>query len=396
MKNIVNCTLFFLIVYPKYQNKVSMEIIIKEVTDPKDLNLFIKFPDNLYKGCKYFVPAIHRNQFSTLSKETNPAFEHCEARYWLAFSENEIVGRVAGIINHRYNQERKSGYVRFGWLDFIEDEKVLMALLQQVEKWATEKRLQYCHGPLGFTSFDASGVLVDGFDEWPTSFGHYNYPYYDKMLKNAGYEKDIDWVEFNIKVPAVLPPKVLTSADLIARRYSLRNAPLKNKTDIGKYADEVFKLLNTVYKDIYGFSTLNQAQIANLTKEFLSFLHPDYVSFILNEKDEIVAFGIVMPSLAKALKKAGGKLFPFGILHILYALHNNDTVDMLLIGVRPDYQNKGVHALIFSKIGQTLIRKGIKQVETNRELENNQKVQQLWAGYELRQHKRARCYLKKL
>lgn len=373
-----------------------MEIIIKEVTDPKDLNLFIKFPDQLYKGCKNYIPPIHHDQLLTLSKEKNPAFDHCEARYWLAFSGNDIVGRIAGIINHRYNQERKSSYVRFGWLDFIEDEKVLQALLQQVEKWAAEKGLQYCHGPLGFTSFDASGVLIDGFDELPTSFGHYNYPYYDKMLKNAGYEKDIDWVEFNIKVPAVLPPKVLTSADLIARRYSVRNAPLKNKKDIGKYADEVFKLLNTVYKDIYGFSTLTQAQIAKLTKEFLSFLSPDYVSFILNEKDEMVAFGIVLPSLAKALKKARGKLYPFGVLHILYALHFNDTIDMLLIGVRPDYQNKGVHALIFSKIGQTFIRKGIIHVETNRELENNQKVQQLWAGYEVRQHKRARCYLKKL
>ena len=373
-----------------------MEIVIKEVISQKDLNLFIKFPDQLYNGCKYYIPAIHRNQFSTLSQKKNPAFEHCEARYWLAFSENEIVGRVAGIINHRYNQERKSNYMRFGWLDFIEDDKVLKALLSEVEKWAVEKGLQYCHGPLGFTSFDASGILIEGFDEWPTSFGNYNFPYYHRMLQNAGYEKEVDWVEFNIKVPAEVPQKILTASNLISKRYSLRNAHLSNTKDVGKYANEVFELLNTVYKEIYGFSTLNQAQIANLTKEFLTFLNPDYVSFILNENDEIVAFGIVMPSLAKALKKARGKLYPFGILHILYALHFNDTIDMLLIGVRPDYQNKGVHALIFSKIGQTFIRKGIKHVETNRELENNQKVQQLWSGYEVRQHKRARCYIKKL
>ncbi|MBW6480210.1 MAG: N-acetyltransferase [Bacteroidales bacterium] len=373
-----------------------MKIVIKEVTDQKDLHRFIKFPDQLYKSCNYYIPAIHRNQFSTLSKEKNPAFEHCEARFWLAFSENEIVGRVAGIINHRYNQERKSSYMRFGWLDFIEDENVLKALMSEVEKWAVEKGLQSCHGPLGFTSFDASGVLIEGFDECPTSFGHYNFPYYDKMLLNAGYEKEVDWVEFNIKVPDEIPQKILTASNLISKRYSLRNAPLRDKKDIGKYAKEVFELLNTVYKDIYGFSTLTQAQITNLTKEFLSFLSPDYVSFILNEKDEMVAFGIVLPSLAKALKKARGKLYPFGFLHILYALHFNDTIDMLLIGVRPDYQNKGVTALIFSKIGQAFFRKGIKQIETNRELENNHKVQQLWAGYELRQHKRARCYIKSL
>ncbi len=377
-------------------NQETSKIIVKEVSGPGNLRLFIKFPDDLYKGCKYYIPFIHSSQISVLSKENNPAFEHCEARYWLAFSDNEIVGRVAGIINHRYNQERKSSYMRFGWLDFIEDDKVLKALLSEVEKWAAEQGLQYCHGPLGFTSFDASGVLIEGFDEWPTSFGHYNFPYYDKMLQNAGYKKDVDWIEFNIKVPDILPPKVITAAKLVEKRYSLHNASLKNKSDIGKYANEVFELLNTVYKDLHCFSSLTPAQIKDLTKDFMSFMQPNYVSFILNNKDEVVAFGIVMPSLTKALKRAKGKLYPFGILHILYALHYNDTVDMLLIGVRPDYQNKGVHALIFSKIGQTFISKGIKQVETTRELENNHKVQQLWAGYEVRQHKRARCYIKKL
>lgn len=373
-----------------------MEIMLKEVRDHKNLDLFIKFPDNLYRGCNYYIPAIHNNQFLTLSKEKNPAFEHCEARYWVAFSGNKILGRVAGIINHRYNKEKQTSCMRFGWLDFIENENLLKTLLQQVENWAREKEMTYIHGPLGFTSFDASGVLVEGFDEWPTSFGHYNFPYYDKMLQNAGYKKDVDWLEFNIEVPDALPPKVLTAADLIAKRYSLRNASLKNKNDIGKYANEVFELLNTVYKDLHCFSSLTPAQIKDLTKDFMSFMQPNYVSFILNNKDEVVAFGIVMPSLTKALKKAKGKLYPFGILHILYALHYNDTVDMLLIGVRPDYQNKGVHALIFSKIGQTFISKGIKQVETTRELENNHKVQQLWAGYEIRQHKRARCYIKEL
>jgi hypothetical protein len=373
-----------------------MEITVIEVTDKKGLEDFIRFPDRLYKKSRYYVPALHNNQYATLSPEKNPALEHCEARYWLAFSGEKIVGRIAGIINHRYNQEQKTAQMRFGWLDFIEDENVVKVLLQQIENWAIEKESSYINGPLGFTTFDASGILIDGFDEWPTSFGHYNFPYYDIMLQNAGYKKDVDWVEFNIKVPEKLPTKVLTAADLISKRYSVRNASLKNKKDIAKYADEVFELLNTAYKEIKYFSTLSEPQKKLLKKDFLSMMHPGYVSIILNEKEEVVAFGIVMPSLARALKKSGGKLFPFGILHILYALHYNDTVDMLLIGVRPDYQNKGVHALIFSKIGQTFIRKGIKQVETTRELENNHKVQQLWAGYELRQHKRARCYKKEL
>ncbi|MFN2394298.1 MAG: N-acetyltransferase [Bacteroidales bacterium] len=373
-----------------------MEITIKEVTDKKEFDDFILFPDRLYKESHYYVPALHSNQYATLSPEKNPAFEHCEALYWLAFSGEQIVGRIAGIINHRYNQEQKTAQMRFGWLDFIEDKNVLQALLNQAESWAREKEMKYINGPLGFTTFDASGVLIEGFNEWPTSFGRYNFPYYDKMLQNAGYKKDIDWVEFIIKIPEKLPPKLLTAAKLIAKRYSVKNASLRNKKDISKYASEVFELLNTVYKEIKYFSTLSEAQKKLLKEDFLSMMHPDYISVILNEKDEVVAFGIVMPSLAKAMKKAKGKLYPFGILHILYALHFNDTVDMLLIGVRPDYQNKGIHALIFSKIGQTFIRKGIKQVETTRELENNHKVQQLWAGYEVRQHKRARCYRKEL
>lgn len=373
-----------------------MDCFLEEVTSPRALKKFVRFPDTLYKGCRYYVPALHQNQLTTLSDDKNPAFEHCEARYWLVLAEGKVVGRVAGIINHQYNKERGVKYLRFGWLDFIEDKDVFSHLMKAVEDWGREAGMEYLHGPLGFTSFDVSGVLVEGFDEWPTSFGRYNFPYYDTFLSAAGYQKDVDWIEFNIRVPEQMPQKVLVAAELIRRRYAVRNVPLNNKGDLKAYAGEVFSLLNTVYSNLYGFSTLNPKQIENLTGEFLSMIHPDYVSVVLNEQDELVAFALVMPSLTRALKAAGGRLFPFGFLRILWALRFNDAADMLLIGVKPEYQNKGIHALIFEKIGKTFYQKGIKSIETTRELEENNKVKQLWVGYEPRQHKRSRCYIKKL
>jgi len=373
-----------------------MEIALQEIFSKKELDTFIRFPDQLYKDSKYYIPALHSNQVATLSREKNPAFEHCEARYWLAYNGTDIVGRVAGIINHRYNLERNARFMRIGWLDFVEDQQVLELLLGAVEGWAREKGMETMHGPLGFTSFDASGVLIEGFEEWPTSFGKYNHHYYDPMLQKAGFKKDVDWVEFSIKVPEQMPQRVVAITEMIKKRYAVRNAELLKRNDLLNYAPQILDLLNNVYHDLYGFSTLTAAQIENLTKEFLSLIDPAFVSIILNEKDELVAFGIVMPSLTKALKKANGKLFPFGLLRVLYALRFNDTVDMLLIGVRPDYQGKGVHALIFEKIVKTFHRRGIKRVETTRELEENQKVQQLWAGYESRLHKKARCYIKEV
>lgn len=371
-----------------------MDVLLKEVLTQKDLEVFIRFPDQIYKGSQYYIPALHSNQKATLSSGKNPAFEYCEARYWLAFDGPKAVGRIAGIINHRYNEERNQKFMRIGWLDFIENQNVLEVLLGVVEGWAREKGMEHMHGPLGFTSFDASGVLIDGFEEWPTSFGKYNFSYYDPMLQKAGYNKDVDWVEYNIKVPDQLPPRLPAAAEIVKKRYGVRQANLKSKKDILKYAHEVFYLINQAYGHLYGFSSLTEKQIENLINEFFSLIHVDYVSIVLNEKDEIVSFGIVMPSLTKALKKANGKLFPFGILRIMAALRYNDTVDMLLIGVRPDYQGKGVHVLLFEKIFKTFKDRGIKHVETTRELEDNQKVQQLWAGYETRLHKKARCYIK--
>ncbi len=371
-----------------------MGIVLREVSTKRELKSFIRFPDNLYRDCKYYIPALHRSQFRVLSNEYNPAFDHCEARYWLALSNGRVVGRVAGIINNRYNIERAGAYMRFGWLDFAEDPEIPERLLGEVEDWAKKKGMEYIHGPLGFTSFDASGVLVEGFEEWPTSFGRYNFPYYNDMLCACGYSKDIDWIEYNISVPEEKPERVLSVAQIVKKRYSLKNARLDKRNDVRRYSAGIFSLLNTVYNGLYGFSTLTEKQVEDLAQEFISLIHPDYVSVVLNENEEVVAFGVVMPSLTKALKKAGGKLYPFGMIHILKALRSNDTIDMLLIGAKPEYQNKGATSLVFEKIIGTIYDKGIRHVETTRELESNNKVLQLWSGYDYRLHKRARCYIK--
>ena len=373
-----------------------MGIIIKEITSEKELRTFIKFPDKLYAENKYYIPTLHKSEFITLDRTQNPAFEFCDARYWLAYINNQVVGRIACIINHKYNDLHNKKYARFGWLDFIDNENVLKKLMQTVENLAKQNNAKFLHGPLGFSSFDASGVLIEGFNELPTSFSHYNFPYYSELIEKIGYKKDVDWIEYNVKVPNEIPDNFVRSAEILKIRYKLHSAELKKKNDIAGYTTQIFNLINSEYKNLYAFSELSDKQIAELKKEFIVLLNPEYVSIILNETNELIAFGITIPSLAKALQKSKGKLYPFGILRILYALRKNDTVDSLLIAVKKEFQNKGLHAIIFNDLFQTFKKRGITNLETTRELEENNKVKQLWNRFEHRQHKRARCYIKKL
>jgi hypothetical protein len=373
-----------------------MGLIIKAISTKKELKEFIKFPDRLYAGNKLYVPAIHSKELLTLSFDKNPAFEFCRAKYWLAYDNGKIVGRIAGIINDRYNEKHNIKYARFGWLDFVNDKKVLILLLQAVSEWAISQNMENLHGPLGFSSFDASGVLIEGFDEMPTSFAHYNFPYYSGLIEEIGYKKDIDWVEYYVKVPNYIPEKFKIGAELIKKRYNLHNASLKNKKEILKYSDDIFKLINDEYKDIYAFSQLSEKQITALKKQFALYLRPEYISIVLNSRNEVVAFGITMPSLAKAQQKAKGKLFPFGFIHIMNALKKNNTVEALLIAVKKDYQNKGVNGIIFTDIMSAYIKNGIINFESTREMENNVKINNLWNKFEYRLHNRTRCYIKQL
>lgn len=372
-----------------------MNITVKEVTSRKELRRFVRFPNELYKDNRFYVPQIESMDMDTLDPKKNHAFEVCEARYFLAYDNlGEIVGRVAVIINHAYNEKVNERICRFGWLDFIDDPDVSKALMDTVTSFAREKGLERLSGPVGFLEFDASGVLVEGFDEYPTAYGKYNAPYYDSHLKSLGFSKETDWVEFSICMDNYNRERDHRAASLVAERFKLHQAPIRSRRDIYKYCDGIFSVMNDCYDRIHGYSRLSDGQIEDLKKQFIPNADPDLVSIILNEKEEVIAFSIWMPSLSKALIKAKGHLFPFGFIHILRALKHNDTMDTLLIAIDDRYKHKGVSAMIFDKIFHGVNKIGARYLETTRELETNDNVQNLFSKFSPRLHKRARCYTK--
>ncbi len=374
-----------------------MVVTIKEVKDKRDLRRFVRFPNELYAGNKYYVPQIESMEIDTLTPGKNRAFEVCEGKYWLAFDESgEVVGRVAGIINHKYNEKVGKKICRFGWIDFIESGEVVGALLAKVEEYARAKGMEIVEGPVGFLEFDISGVLVEGFDQIPTAYGKYNHPYYEPLILRQGYVKETDFVEYRITVPDNLD-RYHRFARLVAERYDLHEANCSSKKElVKKYADGIFSVMNSCYSKLHGFSELSPAQCDDLKAQFLPNLNLDYVSIILDKDDKVIGFGVTLPSLSLALQKAKGHMFPFGFIHILRALKKNDTIDALLIAILDEYRDKGVNALIVSKIGEGMHRNGIKFVESTRELEGNLEVQNLWGRFEHHLHKRARIYSKHL
>ncbi len=369
-------------------------IKIKEVKTKSDLNKFIAFPDKLYKGNKYRVPQLHMYEKGSLVPEKNPAFEYCEAKYWLAYKNDKIVGRIAGILNKKSNEIWKENYVRFGWIDFIDDIEVSKALIKTVENWAKKFNVEAVHGPLGFTDMDLEGMLVEGFDEIGTQATLYNYPYYPEHLEKLGYAKDVDWIQHEIKVPNKVPERVKRISDLVLRKYNLRILDAKKPKDILPYAKSMFYTLNEAFADLYGYVPLTDKQIKKYTNDYFSMIDTKYVCFVLDKNDEVVGFGISVLSLSKALQKAKGKLFPFGFIHILKALKKNDTVDMLLQGVKKDYRKKGVVSIFYNKMMQAYIDNGIKIAITSHILEDNKDSHQLFDAYDTRQHLRRRIYIK--
>lgn len=374
-----------------------MAVSIKEVTNKRQLRQFVRFPNELYKGNSYYVPQIESMDMDTLSPEKNRAFEVCEGKYWLAVDEDDkVVGRIAGIINHKYNKKVGKKICRFGWIDFIESQEVATALLSKVEEYAREKGMEMVEGPVGFLEFDVAGVLVEGYDQIPTAYGKYNYPYYEPMILKEGYVKSTDFVEYRILVPDSID-RYIRLAKVVGERYGLKQGEFSGKKElVRKYVDGIFEVMNKCYAPLHGFSELTPAQCEDLKDQFIGNLNLDYVSVVVNEDDKVVGFGITLPSLSLALQKAKGHLFPFGFIHILRALRKNDTIDALLIAILPEYQDKGVNALIVSKIGQGMQKNGIKYVESTRELEDNHSVQNIWGRFEHHLHKRARVYLKNL
>lgn len=373
-----------------------MDVEIRPVTSTKALKQFVSFPYSLYAGNPFWVPPLRVEELQTLRRDKNPAFEFCEAKYWLAFKDGKIVGRIAGILNNAYNKIWGKRAVRFGYLEFINDDQVSEALLNTLEVWAKGKGAESVHGPLGFTGLDPEGLLIEGFDEIGNMTTIYNFSYYPVHLEKHGYQKEVDWVEFEVKVPSGIHERLKQFADVVARRNDLRILEVKSRKELLPYAKEMFHLLNEAYKGLSDFIPLTEKQIDMFINRYLKLIHHDYVSVVLDREGRVAAFGVTIPSLAKALQKARGRLFPLGFIHLLRALRKNDTVEMLLIAVRPDLQGKGVNALLMHEYNKIYVRHNILKAESNPELETNSKVQAQWKFFDTRQHKRRRCYVKYL
>ncbi len=370
---------------------------IVEIKNSKDLKKFISFPDKLYKGNKYRVPQLHTYEKSALSSSVNPAFDFCEAKYWLAYKNKQIVGRIAGIINHRANEKWNEKVVRFGWIDFIEDTDISEALLKIVEEWGKSKSMSKIQGPLGFSDMDLEGMLVEGFNEIGTQAVIYNYPYYPVHLEKHGYSKDVDWVQYEIKVPNEIPDKVKRISEMVQKKYELKILNFKKAKEILPYANQMFNVLNEAFKNLYGFVPLTEKQIKHYINLYFSMVNPKYVSFVVDKNNEVVGFGLGFLSLSKALMKAKGKLFPFGFIHILKDMKKNDTADLLLQAVKDEYKNKGVPAIFYAHMMQAFIDNGVKTTISSHVLEENKNSLLMFTnGYDARQHMRRRSYMKHL
>jgi hypothetical protein len=374
-----------------------LSLYIKEVKNKSDLKKFVKFPYELYKNCPQWVPPILLDEFQTFSPTKNPAFEYCDCRLWLAYKNDKLVGRIAGIINNKYIEKWGKKAVRFGWIDFIDDEEVSKKLFDAVINWAKEKNLEYIHGPLGFTDLDFEGMLIEGFNEVGTMSTIYNYAYYPKHLEKIGFEKEADWVEFEIKVPDKIPDKAERIAAIVKSKTNIKVLEAKKAKEMLPYGEGIFKLINESYKDLFGFVPLSDKQIQKYIKQYFGFIVPDYVKILLDNNNQVAGFVIGMPSLTKALQKTKGKLLPFGFLHLLKALKkSNKYVDLYLGAIRPDLQGKGADALLMTEITKACIKNKIISAESNIELETNVQVQGHWKYYNSRQHKRRRCFIKKI
>ncbi|MCL2434997.1 MAG: hypothetical protein FWD09_02515 [Lentimicrobiaceae bacterium] len=370
------------------------QITIREVTTKKEFNRFFEFPYTLFRNDKNWVPQLLSGEKSTFDPNKNPAFEHCKAKMFLAYKGNKIVGRVAGIINPRVNEAWNQKRIRFGWFDFINDKEVARQLLKAVEDWGKQEGLTEITGPQGFCNMDRAGMMIEGFDEETPGGCYYNPEYYPKILEALGYEKEVDTVQYKMFGSQPVPEKVLRINDLIKEKYKLKMVEgISKKEMMERYGVKFFEALNRTYTGLFGFVPLTEHQIHYYIKQYFPFLHLKLACFIVDENDDIVGFGISMPSLSKALKKNKGKLLPFGWIHFLKALKNCDKIDLYLTGVAPEWQNKGIHSLYHAEMNKNYIELGVKTAITNPQLENNE-AHWVWQKYDSEIVIRRRVFVK--
>ena len=372
-----------------------MPVTIKTVQSKDDLKKFIEFPNILYKDNPYYVPKLYIGELDTLDKQSNPAFDFSEAEYYLAYKNNEIVGRIAAIINYNANKAWNHKEVRYGWFDFIDDKEVSSSLLNTVIEFGKNRGMEKIVGPLGFTDFDPEGMLVEGFDEMCTMVLLYNYEYYPRHLEEMGYTKEIDWLEYKLYLPEEVPEKISKVSRIVKEKYGFKIRKFtKKEIKKEKLGHKIFALINEAYSELYNFTILPEKLIDKYVDFYLGILDLNYVTLVEDSDKNIIAVGITTPSIVKALKKCNGKLFPFGWFHILKSLYfkHEEGVELLLVGVTKEHRNKGVLALIFEDLIPRYQKGGFKYGESNAELETNIQVQAPWDMFEKEQKKRRRIY----
>lgn len=371
---------------------------VVRVTTKQELKAFVQFNIELYKESPNHVPDLMHDEINSLAREKNPAYEFCEADLFMVKRGDEVVGRIAAIINHKANQKWKQNRARFGWVDFIDDNEVVDLLFDTAEAWATERGCSGIQGPMGFTDLDKEGMLIEGFDQMGTMITNYNYPYYPKQLERRGYTKEADWLEYKIYIPKIVPEKHARMSQIVQSRYGVKLLKFQEREDLMQYGRAIFELINEAYAPLFGVSELSPKQIEYYIKQYLPLVNLDFVNLVITYEGELVGFGITLPSLVKALKKTKGKLFPTGFAHLLRALKSKrpEVVELLLIGVKPEYQNKGITALIFEDLIKVMNKYQVKYAESNPELETNLGIMLQWNYFKKVNHKRRRAYYKSL
>ena len=371
-------------------------VTVLEITNRRGLREFIRFPFRLYRKSENWIPPLLSDEWATFRKDKNPAFSYCDARFWLAKRDGKTVGRIVAIRNSKANERWEQSRLRFGWIDFVDDPEVSRALLGVVEEWAVEQGLSAVHGPMGFTDLDKEGMLVAGFDELGTLPMIYNYEYYPGHMESLGYQKDVDWLEYEISVPEKLDERFERVKSIVFDKYKLRLLEAKRPRDLKPYAHQIFEVLNAAFVNLYGFVSLTPEQIDVYVKQYFTFIQPDFTKVVLDTNDDVVGFEIAMPRLSRALQKSKGRLLPFGFIPLLRALSKPSEVVFDLVAVRPDFQSRGVNAILMSEFYQSLIDRGIRSVATCGELEDNHEINLLMNSFPHRKYKRRRAWVKNL
>ena len=380
---------------------MGADIVIKEVLTKADRRIFVDYPNKLYRDDPHFVPAFFGDDMQDWDPAKNPAFEYCEARAFLAYRGNEVVGRIGAILSHKANETWGTKRMRFSQVDFIDDRDVSKALFDTVENWAREKGMNEVHGPLGFCDLDREGMLVEGFDKRSMFITYYNHPYYIDHLTDLGYVKDTDWIEHMIPIGDGSEndanyKRLKRISDAMLRRTGYHKVVVKHRSNIKPYVRKAFELINIAYAPLYGVVELNDRQIEKYVNKFLPLVDPDFCCLIVDDNDDLMGFGVGAPSMAEAMRKCHGHLFPFGWAGVLKSLKKNDALDLFLIAVRPELQKSGVNGIIMEHLYSGCVKNGIKNAETGPQLELNTKVHSQWKMFNIEPQKRRRCFIKQI